>query len=90
MTGADHSIIYNNYSPTLANHLDPLFGAGTVDYARSLATLQAGEAPLDTVTAGLLATGATSASTAGWAYGTVAAGSADAVLIHADRPDQRA
>ena len=79
MTGTDKGSIYTRET---ANNLDVVHGAGQVDYLTSLSILNNGERTLDPVTANI-ASGAVTTNPRGWAYGTVAPGSADAVLINA-------
>ena len=87
MTGASRQGIDatgnpTTWSPTTANHLDPLAGAGQANYAGSLGVLNGGERAAMTVSSGAVAvSGGVSASPSGWTYAPSIAGGQTAILF---------
>ena len=77
MAGTDKT----TYSPTTANHLDVICGAGEPDYDTSLAILEAGEQPLLNASGGT-AIGSSSTQQYGWTYGSVPAGGQEVILFN--------
>src|SRR5665811_349306 len=81
MSGADKTTFV--YQRQTANNLDLHFGAGQASYPASHAILQAGQNPIQTVTANTLL-GIPTADSKGWSYDSVPAGGQSAVLFHSD------
>jgi hypothetical protein len=79
MAGADKT----DYVRQTSNNLDLDVGAGSANYNTSLAILNGGEKPIDSVNGGI-ATGTPSWTTSGWSYGSIAAGGQSAILFHSD------
>lgn len=94
MTGADKTIqagLFNqsgpSWQPSTQNNLDPQGGAGKADYNASLAIINAGQRTYASATGSVAgstisAGGTVSSSTAGWALGSISAGSSSVVLVH--------
>jgi hypothetical protein len=76
MAGTDKTV----YSPTTANHLDLVHGAGEPDFDTSMAILQAGEKPFLNVSSGSV-TGSPSTTQDGWSYGKASASGRSVVLF---------
>jgi hypothetical protein len=90
-TGALHDVVMRslimagatkaNYARQTANNLSIGNGAGYADYANSLSILQFGQQPILPISSGNIA-GSPTSNPQGWAYGSVSAGTQDAVLFH--------